>query len=51
MFYFYCPNCGKEEIVEKIIRYKDYFGKEGGVTVSGGEALLQWEFVAKLLEE
>ena len=30
-----------EEIVERAIRQKRYFGKTGGVTVSGGEPLLQ----------
>ena len=43
------PDCGKsmtaEEIVEKATRYRTYFGKDGGVTVSGGEPLLQAEFV------
>ena len=34
-----------EEIVEKATRYRTYFGKDGGVTVSGGEPLLQAEFV------
>ena len=33
------------EIVEKATRYRTYFGKDGGVTVSGGEPLLQAEFV------
>lgn len=37
-----------EEIFEKISRYRNYFGEDGGVTVSGGEALLQSEFVAGL---
>ena len=36
------------EIVKKIIRYKDYFGKEGGVTVSGGEPLLQPGFALEI---
>ncbi len=36
------------EIVKKIIRYKDYFGKEGGVTLSGGEPLLQPEFALEI---
>ena len=37
-----------QEVFEKIKRYKSYFGKDGGVTVSGGEPLLQAEFVKEL---
>ena len=37
-----------DEVVAKVLRYRTYFGKEGGVTVSGGEALLQGRFVAAL---
>lgn len=33
-----------EEIVNKVVRYKTYFGAEGGITLSGGEPLLQPEF-------
>ncbi len=33
-----------QEIVDKVIRYKEYFGKDGGITLSGGEPLLQAEF-------
>ena len=39
-----------EEIIEKAKRYKTYFGKAGGVTVSGGEPLLQADFVRELFE-
>ena len=34
-----------DEVFSKIRKYRNYFGKNGGVTVSGGEALLQIEFV------
>ncbi len=39
-----------DEIVAKAERYKTYFGEKGGVTVSGGEPLMQAEFVAELFE-
>ncbi len=35
-----------EELAKKVMRYKPYFGKDGGVTISGGEVLLQSAFVA-----
>lgn len=37
-----------DEIVKKAIRYKEYFGIDGGITVSGGEPLLQSEFVSEV---
>ena len=37
-----------DEVVAKILRFRPYFGENGGVTVSGGEPLLQWEFVSML---
>ena len=29
-----------EDLYKKIVRYKSYWGKDGGITVSGGEPLL-----------
>ncbi len=39
-----------EQIVNKVLRYKSYFGKEGGVTFSGGEPLKQPEFLLETLK-
>jgi len=39
-----------EEIVKKTVRYKEYFGKDGGLTFSGGEPLLQVDFVREVFE-
>ena len=36
------------EIIKMACRYKEYFGDEGGITVSGGEPLLQAEFVREV---
>ena len=37
-----------DEIFRKIKRLKNYFGADGGVTVSGGEPLMQPEFIKEL---
>ena len=37
-----------EDVVARVLRYKNYFGEKGGITVSGGEPLLQIEFVTEL---
>ncbi|MBR6688613.1 MAG: pyruvate formate lyase-activating protein [Clostridia bacterium] len=39
-----------EAIVEKILNYREYMGEDGGVTVSGGEPLLQIDFVIDLFK-
>lgn len=37
-----------EEVYKKVIPYKDYWRDNGGVTVSGGEPLLQIDFLIEL---
>ena len=57
----YCHNpetwtCGTgeewtpEDLFKKVYRYKNYWGKDGGITVSGGESLLQMEFVTEFFK-
>ena len=41
-------NYSAKEIVEKVVRFKEYFGKRGGITLSGGEPLLQPEFAEEV---
>lgn len=38
------------DLTQEIIRYKNYYGEKGGLTVSGGEPLLQIDFVTELLK-
>lgn len=40
-----------QEIVDKAVRYKEYFGAEGGITLSGGEPLLQTGFATEIFEK
>lgn len=38
------------QVVERVKRYTSYFGEDGGVTFSGGEPLLQSEFLLNTLK-
>lgn len=39
-----------EEIVKEALKYRRYFGANGGITVTGGEPLLQLDFVIELMK-
>ena len=39
-----------QELIEKVEKYKNYFGEDGGVTFSGGEPLLQPDFLLACLK-
>lgn len=39
-----------EQVLAKALRYREYWGEEGGITLSGGEPMLQSEFAAELFE-
>lgn len=37
-----------QEVVNRAVRYREYFGAKGGITLSGGEPLLQAEFAREI---
>lgn len=39
------------DLLDQAERYRSYWGQEGGITVSGGEALLQIDFLTELFTE
>ena len=42
---------GEDELLAEVLRDRDFYNSEGGVTFSGGECLLQADFVAVMLEK
>ena len=40
-----------DELLDKAERFRSYWGKKGGITVSGGEALLQIDFLIDLFKK
>ena len=40
-----------DDLLDQAERYRSYWGPEGGITVSGGEALMQVPFVCELFEK
>ncbi len=56
----FCPNdareiCGKEytvdEVLNEILKDKKYYGAQGGATFSGGECILQVNFLTEILRK
>lgn len=39
-----------ESLVNTALRYREYFGEHGGITLSGGEPLLQAKFATRIFE-
>lgn len=43
-----CTEMNAKEVLDKALRYRSYWKKDGGITVSGGEPLLQIDFLLDL---
>jgi pyruvate formate lyase activating enzyme len=44
-------NSTPEELIQKALRYRPYWKQNGGITLSGGEPLLQMEFACQLFAQ
>ncbi len=40
-----------DDLLEKALRYRNYWGDKGGITVSGGEPLMQIDFLTELFRK
>ena len=40
-----------QEILENVLKYREYFGQDGGITLSGGEPLMQTEFAIEVFKK
>jgi pyruvate formate lyase activating enzyme len=40
-----------DDIIKKLLRFKEYFGQDGGITLSGGEPLMQTEFATEIFKK
>ena len=40
-----------DELIQKALKYRAYWGSKGGITVSGGEPLLQIDFLTELFKK
>ena len=40
-----------DEVLEQALHYRSYWGRKGGITASGGEALLQIDFLTDLFRK
>ena len=40
-----------DDLIEQALRYKTYWGKKGGITISGGEPLVQIDFLIELCKK
>lgn len=45
-----CESITPKDLIKRIVRFKSYFGNDGGVTFSGGEPLLQPKFLLECLK-
>ena len=44
------PPYTADELIDKALKYRAYWGSKGGITVSGGEPLLQIDFLLELFK-